>query len=302
MTSWTISSTVHDKRVYCTAIGTFKSLTPDELWRLLTLPEGAKIFRVEQRQLLSASSDGLGSVQEEVVFTAPIRVLFWKTWAKTRVHQCIDTRDPLLIKVNFRLIKSDLMSHLSGSWQLQAEQTGGATGNTVQTKVIYNFEMWPKGVPSSFRFMPGVLDAVKGAVEREAAQLFDKMQYVASKVGPGVPIVSALRMAAAEVARSGGSFKLLRESLSKRVPPDCDCAASCASQVAAVTSPLGGVSCHALDDADLYSDREGELKEEFVDCDSTDEQGDQGLVDCKVKLVAPCSYLLAMLTLVCLSA
>jgi hypothetical protein len=66
--------------------------------------EGATIFRVEQRRLLS--SDGLGIVEEEVVFTAPLRVLFWKTWARTRVHQRIDTRDPQLTKVYFRLIAS----------------------------------------------------------------------------------------------------------------------------------------------------------------------------------------------------
>jgi len=35
----------------------------------------------------------------------------------------------------------DLMSHLAGSWQLQAEQQG----NTTQTRVTYHFEMWPKG-------------------------------------------------------------------------------------------------------------------------------------------------------------
>jgi len=52
------------------------------------------------------SSNGLGNVEEQVVFTAPIRVLFWKTWARTRVHQCINTRDPLLTKVSFRLVSS----------------------------------------------------------------------------------------------------------------------------------------------------------------------------------------------------
>jgi hypothetical protein len=57
------------------------------------------------------------------------------------------------------------------------------------------------GVPSGLRYMPGLLDAVKGAVQREAAQLFDKMQYVASKVRtdgrhlkqiPGVRVVRRL--------------------------------------------------------------------------------------------------------------
>jgi hypothetical protein len=38
------------------------------------------------------------------------------------------------------------------------------------------------GVPSGLRFMPGLMEAVKGAVRREAAQLLDKVHYVASKV------------------------------------------------------------------------------------------------------------------------
>jgi hypothetical protein len=40
----------------------------------------------------------------------------------------------------------------------------------------------PAGVPSALRFMPGLLDAVKSAVSREAAQLFDKLMFVADKV------------------------------------------------------------------------------------------------------------------------
>lgn len=43
--------------------------------------------------------------------------------------------------------------------------------------------VYPAGVPHALRFMPGLLDAVKGAVAREAAQLFDKLAYVANKVG-----------------------------------------------------------------------------------------------------------------------
>lgn len=39
------------------------------------------------------------------------------------------------------------------------------------------------GVPSGLRFWPGLMDAVKGAVGREAEQLFDKLAYVADKVG-----------------------------------------------------------------------------------------------------------------------
>lgn len=38
------------------------------------------------------------------------------------------------------------------------------------------------GVPTALRFMPGLLDAVKSAVGREAGQLLDKLAYVAYKV------------------------------------------------------------------------------------------------------------------------
>jgi hypothetical protein len=43
----------------------------------------------------------------------------------------------------------------------------------------------PAGVPHALRFMPGLLDAVKSAVAREAAQLFDKLDFVAKKVRGG---------------------------------------------------------------------------------------------------------------------
>lgn len=41
------------------------------------------------------------------------------------------------------------------------------------------------GVPTALRFMPGLLDSVKAAVKREAAQLLDKVYYVAQKVSTG---------------------------------------------------------------------------------------------------------------------
>lgn len=42
------------------------------------------------------------------------------------------------------------------------------------------------GVPTALRYMPGLLDAVKAAVSREAAQLFDKLAFVANKVSSTV--------------------------------------------------------------------------------------------------------------------
>lgn len=52
------------------------------------------------------------------------------------------------------------------------------------------------GVPTALRFMPGMLDAVKGAVKREAAQLLDKVYYVAQKVSAEAPDVQHQSMAA----------------------------------------------------------------------------------------------------------
>jgi hypothetical protein len=68
------------------------------------LAEGADIFRVEGRK--HGADDGCGRWDEQVVFTAAVRVLFWKTLARTRVHQDIDASDPECLRVNFRLLQS----------------------------------------------------------------------------------------------------------------------------------------------------------------------------------------------------
>jgi hypothetical protein len=52
------------------------------------------------------ADDGCGRWDEQVVFTAAVRVLFWKTLARTRVHQDIDASDPECLRVNFRLLQS----------------------------------------------------------------------------------------------------------------------------------------------------------------------------------------------------
>jgi len=44
-------------------------------------------------------------------------------------------------------------------------------------------------------------------------------------------VARALSIAAGEVARSGGSFKLLRQSLSQRLASGDSCTAECASPV-----------------------------------------------------------------------
>lgn len=52
------------------------------------------------------ADDGAGKWDEQVVFTAAVRVLFWKTLARTRVHQDIDASDPECVRVSFRLLQS----------------------------------------------------------------------------------------------------------------------------------------------------------------------------------------------------
>lgn len=66
--------------------------------------DGADIFRVEGRRLLS--DDGMGTWEEQVVFTAPVRILFWKPTTRSRVHQRIDASDPGRITVQFMLLQS----------------------------------------------------------------------------------------------------------------------------------------------------------------------------------------------------
>ncbi|KAF8058339.1 hypothetical protein HT031_005656 [Scenedesmus sp. PABB004] len=228
-----ILARVDGGRVHATAVTIVPGLTPRMVWAVLTEPEGADIFRVESRQQLA--NDGAGRWRETVVFLAAVRVLFWKAWAKTRVEQAVDASDPARVTVEFRLLRSGLMSALEGSWELR--QLGGG-GAPPATRVEYRFAMWPKGVPPALRFMPGLLDAVTGAVSREAAQLLDKIQYVAAKVRPGVGVAQAVREAAGEVSRSGGTFKLLQQALLRQQ----------------------SVQCHALAD-DGYADGEQEEEE-----------------------------------------
>jgi hypothetical protein len=76
--------------------------------------EGADIFRVEGRT--HGADDGCGRWDEQVVFTAAVRVLFWKTLARTRVHQDIDASNPQCVRVNFRLLQSVSVLLDQGSW------------------------------------------------------------------------------------------------------------------------------------------------------------------------------------------
>lgn len=37
---------------------------------------------------------------------APVRIVFWKKWARTEVHQTVDMRDPTNVRVEFHLLHS----------------------------------------------------------------------------------------------------------------------------------------------------------------------------------------------------
>jgi len=37
---------------------------------------------------------------------APVRIVFWKKWAQTEVHQTVDMSDPSNVRVDFSLVHS----------------------------------------------------------------------------------------------------------------------------------------------------------------------------------------------------
>lgn len=220
MARWDIKTSVDNKecRIRADAVG-YLRMTPRQCYQALCSPEGAEIFRVERRVPCGVSGD---LIHEEVTFLAPMRVLFWKRWARTHVRQCIDLgQEETTIAVSFELIQSDLMSKLEGSWSFTLVRPGRASsdgssdeddsgdGGWPLSRVQYTFCMWPKGVPPGMRRLPGLMDAVRGAVGRESAQLMDKLAYIESKMAyPGMPVALALRAAAGAVHRAG-SFKKL---------------------------------------------------------------------------------------------
>jgi len=77
----------------------FPTLKPDPT-------EGAELFRVRERQLLSGGP-GARSLEARVTFVAPLRVLFWKTCVQTCVVQRVDlSRADDEINVEFELVHS----------------------------------------------------------------------------------------------------------------------------------------------------------------------------------------------------
>ncbi|KIZ05074.1 hypothetical protein MNEG_2881 [Monoraphidium neglectum] len=144
-----------------------------------------------------------------------MRVLFWKKWARTRVRQCADlSASGAAVTVTFELIQSDLMLKLEGSWAFTL-QTPSKPGGWPLSRVQYRFCMWPKGVPSALRRLPGLMDAVQGAVARESGQMMDKLAFVEGKMAyPTMHILDAVCIAAAEVD-SAGSYKKLAKRAAK---------------------------------------------------------------------------------------
>ncbi|GBF93872.1 hypothetical protein Rsub_06871 [Raphidocelis subcapitata] len=214
-------------RITATAEGLLY-LTPEDAYQVLTLAEGAPIFRVRDRTAVECGAEP-GVLRERVTFVAPMRVLFWKAWARTTVAQRADlSRAGERVAVRFDLLHSDLMSRLEGEWSFEllrpaARPRGPSSpldeGCWPLTRVRYTFSMWPKGVPTALRRIPGLMDAVRGTVGRESTALLDKLAFVASKVShPGGCVRTALRLACCEVERAGSYKRLATRSGSAPAP------------------------------------------------------------------------------------
>ncbi|KAI8475972.1 MAG: hypothetical protein J3K34DRAFT_516893 [Monoraphidium minutum] len=230
-------------RVCAEATG-YVRLTPEQCYVAICAPESADIFRVQRRVATAGASaaapGGRGVLEEDVTIVAPMRVLFWKRWARTLVKQRADfTRREEEVAVEFELVHSDLMSKLRGSWLFTLEHPGGG-GTWPVTRVQYSFAMWPKGVPGALRRLPGLMDAVQGAVARESRQMLDKLAFIELKmVHPGMGILDAIRIAAAEVSRAG-SYKKLSQRYSAAAA-----AAAAASGAAPHELPGGAAAADA---------------------------------------------------------
>jgi hypothetical protein len=95
--------------------------------------EGAGIFRVERR----APKGGRGSpgdpYLEDVTFKAPMRVLFWKKWARTTVRQAAEwAPGGDAVVVRFDLIQSVRLRRQWRGWG-QRDEAALSGGEDVQT-------------------------------------------------------------------------------------------------------------------------------------------------------------------------
>lgn len=83
--------------------------TPSPLCRPQTPkpPETASIFRVERRTPVAGTGAPGDPLVEEVHIAAPLRVLFWKKWARTRMRQTAHLGDSQrAVAVQFELVQS----------------------------------------------------------------------------------------------------------------------------------------------------------------------------------------------------
>jgi hypothetical protein len=102
------------------------------------------MFRVSARARLEGSA-AAGCLREEVTFTAPMRVLFWKAWARTVLRQrAAFGPGGGTVRIDFQLVASDLIARLDGSWVFTLVRPGGG-GAWPLCRVDYTFRMWPKG-------------------------------------------------------------------------------------------------------------------------------------------------------------
>jgi hypothetical protein len=132
------------------ATGVIRGLSPLEVAHIIRAPEAAPVFRIESRVPLAArdappdaapqpssSTHAQASeaalpmpaekkeYHEEIVFLAPMRVLFWKVWTRARVRQTWRAANPRRVCSDFSLVTADLMAALKGEWVLEEVFDGG---------------------------------------------------------------------------------------------------------------------------------------------------------------------------------
>lgn len=76
-----------------------------------------------------------------------------------------------------------MLKQLSGAWCLEPLIAPGSAGlQVLGTRLCYQHDVRPKGLPPGVQFVPGMSGAVKMSVAKEVRQMVDKVDYVAEKV------------------------------------------------------------------------------------------------------------------------
>ena len=135
----------------------------------------------------------------------------------------------------------------AGADAAAAAAVGADGGGWPVTRVTYEFRMWPKGVPPRLRRVPGLMGAVRTAVARECAQLLEKLDFVAGRVAhPDQSVRAALRLARADVAAAGGSFKRLAPTAGARAARAASLSRLASAELAAAAAAGAGNSSSSL--------------------------------------------------------